>query len=132
MTAGRLDPVAVGALLVLLVLLGLRDKVPFLAARAEIYGNLAIIFLFPLTNMIVAAQLVFVCIWWGAASSKLNRHFPFVVPVMISNTPWNRWRAAERRRYRAHPPALRPSSACVLPAHLGPASGLPLAPFLRG
>lgn len=118
-TAGRLDPVAVGALLALLVLLGLRDKVPFLAARAEIYGNLAIIFLFPLTNMIIAAQLVFVCIWWGAASSKLNRHFPFVVTVMISNTPWNRWRAAKRRLYRDHPEDLRPSSTGALAAHLG-------------
>ncbi len=117
--AGRLDPVAVGALLALLVLLGLRDKVPFLAARAEIYGNLAIVFLFPLTNMIVAAQLVFVCIWWGAASSKLNRHFPFVVTVMISNTPWNRWRAAKRRLYRDHPEDLRPSSIGALTAHLG-------------
>jgi hypothetical protein len=117
--AGRLDPVAVGVLLALLVLLGLRDKVPFLAARAEIYGNLAIIFLFPLTNMIVAAQLVFVCIWWGAASSKLNRHFPFVVTVMISNTPWNRWRAAKRRLYRDHPEDLRPSSLGALTAHLG-------------
>src|SRR4051794_10608417 len=57
--AGRLDPLAVGVLLALLAALGLRDKVPFLAARAEIYGNLAIIFLFPLTNMIIAAQLVF-------------------------------------------------------------------------
>jgi Transmembrane protein of unknown function (DUF3556) len=118
-TAGRLDPVAVGALLGLLVLLGLRDKVPFLAARAEIYGNLAIIFLFPLTDMIVAAQLVFVCIWWGAASSKLNRHFPFVVTVMISNTPWNRWRAAKRRLYRDHPEDLRPSSMGALAAHMG-------------
>ncbi|HET8863533.1 MAG TPA: DUF3556 domain-containing protein [Solirubrobacterales bacterium] len=118
-TAGRLDPVAVGALLALLVLLGLRDKVPFLAARAEIYGSLAIIFLFPLTNMIIAAQLVFVCIWWGAASSKLNRHFPFVVTVMISNTPWNRWRAAKRRLYRDHPEDLRPSSMGALTAHLG-------------
>jgi Transmembrane protein of unknown function (DUF3556) len=118
-TAGRLDPVAVGVMLAALVLLGLRDKVPFLAARAEIYGNLAIIFLFPLTNMIVAAQLVFVCIWWGAASSKLNRHFPFVVTVMISNTPWNRWRAAKRRLYRAHPEDLRPSSIGALSAHLG-------------
>jgi hypothetical protein len=117
--AGRLDPVAVGVLLAFLVLLGLRDKVPFLAARAEIYGNLAIIFLFPLTNLIVAAQLVFVCIWWGAASSKLNRHFPFVVTVMISNTPWNRWRAAKRRLYRDHPEDLRPSSVGVLSAHLG-------------
>ncbi len=117
--AGRLDPVAVGALLALLVLLGLRDKVPFLAARAEIYGNLAIIFLFPLTNLIIAAQLVFVCIWWGAASSKLNRHFPFVVTVMISNTPWNRWRAAKRRLYRDHPDDLRPSSMGALAAHMG-------------
>jgi hypothetical protein len=118
-TAGRLDPVAVGVLLALLVALGLRDKVPFLAARAEIYGNLSIVFLFPLTNMIVAAQLVFVCIWWGAASSKLNRHFPFVVTVMISNTPWNRWRAAKKRLYRDHPEDLRPSSAGAFAAHLG-------------
>jgi hypothetical protein len=118
-TPGRLDPLAVGVLLALLVALGLRDKVPFLAARAEIYGNLAIIFLFPVTNMIVAAQLVFVCIWWGAASSKLNRHFPFVVTVMISNTPWNRWRAAKRRLYRDHPEDLRPSSMGALTAHMG-------------
>jgi Transmembrane protein of unknown function (DUF3556) len=118
-SAGRLDPVGVGVLLGVLVLLGLRDKVPFLAARAEIYGNLAIVFLFPLTNMIVAAQLVFVCIWWGAASSKLNRHFPFVVTVMISNTPWNRWRAAKKRLYRDHPEDLRPSSIGALTAHLG-------------
>src|SRR5689334_10165816 len=50
----RLDPVAVGVTLAVLGALGLRDKVPFLAARAEIYGNLMIIFLFPLGNMIVA------------------------------------------------------------------------------
>lgn len=118
-SAGRLDPVAVGVLLAVLVLLGLRDKVPFLAARAEIYGNLAIVFLFPLTNMIVAAQLVFVCIWWGAASSKLNRHFPFVVTVMISNTPWNRSRGAKRRLYRDHPDDLLPSWIGALTAHLG-------------
>jgi transmembrane protein DUF3556 len=117
--AGRLDPVAVGVLLALLAALGLRDKVPFLAARAEIYGTLSLIFLFPLTNLIVAAQLVFVCIWWGAASSKLNRHFPFVVTVMISNTPWNRWRAAKRRLYRDHPEDLRPSELGAAIAHLG-------------
>jgi hypothetical protein len=71
--------------------------------------------------MIVAAQIVFVCIWWGAASSTLNRHFPFVVTVMISNTPWNRSRAAKRRLYRDHPEDLRPSSAGTLAAHLGTA-----------
>jgi hypothetical protein len=117
--AGRLDPGAVATLLGLLALLGLRDKVPFLAARAEIYGNLMILFLFPLSDMIVAAQIVFVCIWWGAASSKLNRHFPFVVTVMISNTPWNRSRSAKRRLYKDHPEDLRPSQTGAFAAHLG-------------
>jgi hypothetical protein len=114
-----LDPLAVGVLLAFLGALGLRDKVPFLAARAEIYGTLAILFLFPLVNMVIAAQIVFFCIWWGAASSKLNRHFPFVVTVMISNTPWNRSRAFKRRLYRDHPEDLRPSRLGELDAHLG-------------
>jgi Transmembrane protein of unknown function (DUF3556) len=114
-----LEPAAVGVLLAFLAALGLRDKVPFLAARAEIYGTLAIIFLFRLTNMVIAAQLVFFCIWWGAASSKLNRHFPFVVTVMISNTPWNRSRAFKRRLYRNHPEDLRPSRLGELDAHIG-------------
>jgi len=118
-TAGRLDPIAVGVLLAVLAVLGLRDKVPFLASRAEIYGNLMIIFLFPLGNLIVAAQLVFVCIWWGAASSKLNRHFPFVVTVMISNTPWNRSRKAKSKLYADHPENLLPSNVGRLSAHMG-------------
>jgi hypothetical protein len=117
--AGRLDPAAVGVLLTFGILLGLRDKVPFLAARAEVYGNLMILFLFPLHNLIVAAQIVFVCIWWGAASSKLNRHFPFVVTVMISNTPWNRSRSAKRKLWRKHPEDLLPSSTGALAAHMG-------------
>ena len=118
-TPVRLEPAAVGVTLALLGLLGLRDKVPFLAARAEIYGTLLIICLFPLDNLIVAAQLTFIGIWWGAASSKLNRHFPFVVSVMISNTPWNRVKAAKRRLYTDHPEDLRPSRQGALTAHLG-------------
>jgi hypothetical protein len=114
-----LDPAAVGVLLAFLGALGLRDKVPFLASRAEIYGTLAIIFLFPVTNMVIAAQLVFFCIWWGAAASKLNRHFPFVVTVMISNTPWNKSRRAKRRLYANHPEDLLPSRVGALSAHLG-------------
>ena len=69
--------------------------------------------------MVIAAQLVFFCIWWGAASSKLNRHFPFVVTVMISNTPWNRSRRAKRQLYANHPEDLRPSRIGRAAAHLG-------------
>ncbi|HWH43899.1 MAG TPA: DUF3556 domain-containing protein [Thermoleophilaceae bacterium] len=130
--AGRLDPVAVGALLALLALLGLRDKVSFLAARPEVYGPMLIIFLFPLEHLFVGAQLVMLCIWLGAASSKLNRHFPFVVSVMISNTPWNRSRKAKARLYKNHPEDLRPSRHAAFAAHMGTAIEftLPITLFL--
>ncbi len=117
--AGRLDTTAIGVLLGFLVLLGLRDKVSFLSARPELYGLLLIVFLFPIGNLFVASQLVLVCIWWGAAASKLNKHFPFVVAVMISNTPWNRSRAAKRQLYENYPDDLRPSRRAALAAHLG-------------
>jgi hypothetical protein len=119
--AGRLDPAAIGVLLGLLVLLGLRDKVSYLCARPEIYGLLLVVFLFPIGNLIVASQIVLVCIWLGAASSKLNRHFPFVVAVMMSNTPWNRFPWAKRRLYRDFPEDLRPSRQAAFAAHLGTA-----------
>ena len=108
-------------LLVLLAFLGLRDKVAFLCARPEIYGLLLVVFLFGIGNLIVASQIVLVCIWLGAASSKLNRHFPFVVAVMMSNTPWNRFPWAKRRLYRGYPEDLRPSREAAFAAHLGTA-----------
>jgi hypothetical protein len=118
-SAGRLGIPGIAVLLGLLIALGLRDKVAFLAARPEVYGPLLIAFLFPLVNLIVAAQIVFLCIWLGAASSKLNRHFPFVVTVMISNTPWNRSRRAKALLYRNHPQDILPSWRAALSAHLG-------------
>jgi hypothetical protein len=120
-TGGRLDPVAIAVLLAFLGLLGLRDKVAFLAARPEIYGPLLIVFMFALGNMIVGAQIVFLCIWLGAAASKLNRHFPFVVSVMISNTPWNRSRKAKALLYAKYPDDLRPGWRAAIAAHLGTA-----------
>ncbi len=119
--AGRLDPYAIGAELILLVLLGLRDKVSYLSTRPEIYGLLLVVFLFPLENMVVASQIVLVCVWFGAASSKLNHHFPYVVSVMISNTPWNRSRFMKRHLYRNHPEDLQPSRFAFTAAHTGTA-----------
>jgi transmembrane protein DUF3556 len=115
----RLDPTAIAVLLGFLALLGLRDKVSYLAARPEIYVPFLVIFLFPIHNMIVASQFVFLTIWLGAASSKLNRHFPYVVSVMISNTPWNRWRKAKAKLYENHPEDLRPSRQAAFAAHMG-------------
>ena len=130
--AGRLDPAAIAFLLGFLGLLGLRDKVSFLGARPEVYGFLLIVFCFPIENFIVGCQIVFFCIWWGAAASKLNRHFPFVVSVMISNTPWNRSRKAKANLYRDHPEDVRPSGVAAFAAHLGTVMefGLPLVLLL--
>ena len=101
-------------------LLGLRDKVSFLGARPEVYGFLLIVFLFPINNLIVASQLVFVCIWLGAASSKLNRHFPFVVSVMISQHPLEPLADRPRRAFTvATPTTCVPSRYAGLAAHLG-------------
>jgi len=124
----RLDPVAIGVLLGLLALLGLRDKVPFLAARPEVYGFLLLVSLFPAENLIPGWQFVFFFIWWGAAASKLNHHFPYVIQVMVSNTPWNRSRRMKAKLYRDYPDDLRPSKHAAFGAHLGTAweFGMPL------
>jgi Transmembrane protein of unknown function (DUF3556) len=126
--AGRLHPAGIAALLVLWGLLGLRDKVSFLAGRPEVYGFLLLVSLFGAHNLIVGWQFVIFFIWWGAAASKLNRHFPYVISVMVSNTPWNRSRRAKAKLYRHWPDDLRPGRPAEIGAHLGTAVefGLPL------
>jgi hypothetical protein len=130
--AGRLHPEAIAVLLGLWALLGLRDKVSFLAARPEVYGFLLTVSLFPAHNLIVGWQFVLLFIWWGAAASKLNHHFPYVIAVMVSNTPWNRSRGFKSKLYKRYPEDLRPGRQAELGAHLGTAIefGLPLVLIL--
>jgi hypothetical protein len=82
-----IEPARLIPLLVVLPIIGLRDKTIFLAARSEHYWVTSLVFLFPFIDMVVAAKLIMVAIWWGAATSKLNRHFPYVVSTMIANAP---------------------------------------------
>jgi hypothetical protein len=109
----------IAVLLVALGGLGLRDKTAFLAARPEHYAVMLVVFLFPPSNMVFALKLCMLAMWWGAATSKLNRHFPFVVSVMISNTPWQRSAWLKRRLYRDYPEDMRPSRLSELMAHGG-------------
>ncbi|PXY17405.1 DUF3556 domain-containing protein [Prauserella muralis] len=118
---GMIEPSRFVPLLVLLPLLGLRDKMIFLAARSEVYLSAVVVFLLPGIDMIVAAKLVLVAIWWGAATSKLNRHFPNVVAVMLSNTPLVRSKAIKRRLHRGYPEDLRPGAVSRFLAHFGTA-----------
>jgi hypothetical protein len=107
--------------LVLLAVLGLRDKTIFLAARAEVYGTLSVAFLLGGVDALVGAKLVLLCIWWGAATSKLNRHFPNVIAVMLSNSPLLRSPALTRLLHRHVPDDLRPSRLAEWIAHVSTA-----------
>ena len=73
-------------------------------------------------------MLVMVAIWWGAATSKLNRHFPFVVAAMESNSPIWRSKRIKRMFHRDFPEDLRPSRLSATLAHGGTAVefGVPL------
>jgi hypothetical protein len=115
----HLDPAGIAVLLGFLALLGLRDKVSFLGARPEIYATMLAVGLFAPSQWIVAWQFVFIFIWWGAASSKLNRHFPFVVSVMISNAPLVGSKALKRKLWRDFPEDMRPSRLSAAIAHFG-------------
>jgi hypothetical protein len=120
---GALPREQVAVVLVALALVGLRDKVIFLAARSEVYGTLAVTYLFINSGQdaFIAAQLVMVAIWWGAATSKLNRHFPFVVAAMESNSPVWRSKRIKRLFHQDFPDDLRPSGLSRALAHGGTA-----------
>jgi hypothetical protein len=101
-----------------LVLLGLRDKVPFLAARAEQYLPIMVICgTLHFTDLVIAAKLVIVIVWVGASVSKLGHHFVNVIPPMVSNAPFNpRW--VRLLHYRNAPDDLRPSRFAWFMAHV--------------
>jgi hypothetical protein len=117
--------------LVILAVVGLRDKVIFLATRGEVYGSLTVTFLFAGPNVIVAAKLVMLAIWIGAATSKLNRHFPFVVATMMANNPLVRAKWMKRLFFRRFPDDLRPGRIAQFLAHFGTVveMGVPLVLF---
>jgi hypothetical protein len=118
--AGRVSPALMGALGILLIVLGLRDKVFFLQARGEQYlPAIAFFALYGGVDMIVALKLLIVAVWVGAGFSKFGKHFGMVVPPMVSNTPWVPLKAMKRANYANFPNDLRPSHSGNLLAHVG-------------
>lgn len=108
-------------IVILLPLLGLLDKTIYLAARSEHYLIAIVCFLF-VGEEIAALKLVWLAIWWGAATSKLNRHFPAVVCVMISNHAVLQWPWLRKKLYKQYPDDLRPGPLATLLAHIGTAT----------
>lgn len=119
---GLINPVLVIPTIVALALLGLRDKTIFLAARGEHYWLKLFVFFFPFTDQIAAFKIIMLFLWWGAATSKLNHHFPYVVAVMTSNNALLRSRLflpVKHLLYRDHVNDLRPTWLPKMMAHVG-------------
>lgn len=105
-------------LVILVPVLGIFDKTLFLAARSEHYWVTIVCFVLA-DNWIAAAMAVQLAIWFFAGVSKLNHHFPYVVCVMASNSPFTPWASMRRRLYRNYPTDLNPSGVAVMHAVLG-------------
>ncbi|MDF6103760.1 DUF3556 domain-containing protein [Gordonia sp. JH63] len=107
---GLVNPVLMYPLITLFVVIGLRDKVIFIAARSEQYLPAMIFFgVLPFVDMILALKLLIVSVWVGAGISKLGHHFSMVIPPMLSNTPWLPSKKIKRAHYRDFPEDMRPS-----------------------
>ena len=115
---GLVRPGLIIAAIVLLGVLGLRDKVLFIAARSEQYVP-ALIFMafFPFVDMIVAAKLLIVIVWLGAGFSKFGNHFPNVLGPMVSNVPWLASKTVKKMHYANFPDDLRPGPFTKFLAH---------------
>ncbi|HET8929078.1 MAG TPA: DUF3556 domain-containing protein, partial [Acidimicrobiales bacterium] len=114
---GALTRTEIAVVLVLFALVSLRDQVIFLAARGEVYGSFVLTFLFAAPDVLTGAKAVLLMIWWGAAFSKLNLHFPSVMAAMQSNNPFLRFGGIRRRFHRHFPDDLRPSALAGVIAH---------------
>jgi hypothetical protein len=129
---GLVPPWAIAITLGLFLLLGLRDKIVFLAARSEQYLP-ALIFMtcFPFVDMIVAAKVLIVVVWVGAGFSKLTKHFPLVLPAMVANTPWLPFTHIKRMHVRGFAEDdLRTSRFTILFAHGPGVFGELVPPFV--
>lgn len=131
-TAQELIPAwAFVPILVTMPLMGLRDKVIFLAARSEQYLPIMVWSVIlgavvlgsgatagDFVDLVVVFKIVIVVVWVGAGVSKIGEHFINVVPPMISNTP-GQLNVVKKVHYRRAPEDLRPSKLAWFMAHVG-------------
>ncbi len=104
----------------LVPLIGVMDKTLFLAARAEHYWVALTCLVFASGDdlWISACKAVWCGIWFWAATSKVNHHFPSVIMVMMNNGPFfPSW--LKKRLFTSYPDDLRPSRMAAVMAHTG-------------
>ncbi len=120
--------------IILLPIMGIMDKMIFLNARGEITYTAYFCFLFidPATigtitagsangNVVSALKVIWIGIWFYAASSKINRHFAGVVCGMFCNNPFfihlPFFKGFKKRLFKKYPDNLQPGIFVKTIAH---------------
>jgi hypothetical protein len=120
LVAPEVTPALMWPSVVLIPLMGVRDKTLFLAARAEHYWVALVCLTVAYAGglWLSACKAVWCAIWFWAATSKLNHHFPSVIMVMMNNGPFfPKW--LKKRLFASYPDDLRPSRLAGAMAHAG-------------
>lgn len=104
-------------------ILGLRDRVTFLASRPEQYSVILLGFGLLTTygggyvDMVIVAKIAMFAIWWGAFISKIGIHFTPTVQTMLTNAPLIKYKPFRRSLYRNAPEDLQPTKVAWFVAH---------------
>ena len=120
LVASQVTPDLLYPIVVLVPTMAVLDKTLYLACRAEHYFVVLVCMaLLPENDLwISGAKLVWCFIWFWAATSKLNRHFPSVVMFMMNNGPFFP-KALKKKLFTRFPDDLRPSRLASGMAHFG-------------
>lgn len=112
--------------LVLIPLIALSDKTIFLAARSEHYWVALVVLTVAFGNgpqpedliWVAGCKVLWCFIWFWAATSKLNHHFPHVIMFMMNNGPFFP-KILKKRLFKDFPEDLRPSTFATVMANFG-------------
>jgi hypothetical protein len=120
--ASQVTPDLLYGIVLLIPAMAVLDKMLYLVCRAEHYFVVLVcIAVAPSEEIWIAgAKLTWCFIWFWAATSKLNRHFPSVIMFMMNNGPFFP-KALKKRLFVRFPDDLRPSRLATFMAHLGTA-----------
>jgi hypothetical protein len=120
LVAPTVTPALLYPSLVLIPAMSVLDKMLYLVCRGEHYFVVLVCMALAAADdlWISGAKLTWCFIWFWAATSKLNRHFPTVIMFMMNNGPFFP-KALKKRLFARFPDDLRPSHLATLMAHCG-------------
>ncbi len=135
LVASRVTPDLLYPIVVLIPLMAVLDKMLYLVCRGEHYFVVLVCMaVAPADDLwISGAKLTWCGIWFWAATSKLNRHFPSVIMFMMNNGPFFP-KVLKKRLFANFPDDLRPSRFANRMAHFGTAAeyAIPVILILGG